>query len=50
MKVLVGDFNAKVGREKIFKTITENDSLYQDSNENGVRTVNFATTTKKSGC
>ena len=43
MKIVLGDFNAKVGRENIFKPMTENESLHQDSNENGVRIVNFAT-------
>ena len=43
MKILLGDFNAKVGREIIFKPKTGNESLHQDSNNNGVRIVNFAT-------
>jgi len=43
MKMLQGDFNAKVGRENIFKATTGQDSLHQDSNDNGVRLVKFAT-------
>jgi hypothetical protein len=43
MKILVGDFNAKVGREDIFKPIIGNESLHETSNDNGVRVVNFAT-------
>jgi len=43
MKILLGDFNAKVRRENIFKPTIGNDSLHQDSNDNGVRLVNFAT-------
>ena len=43
MKILLGDFNAKVGRENIFKLTIGNESLHQDSNDNGVRIVNFAT-------
>ena len=43
MKILLGDFNAKVGRENIFKPTIRNESLHQDSNDNGVRIVNFAT-------
>jgi hypothetical protein len=43
MKILLGDINAKVGRENIFKPTIGNESLHQDSNDNGVRTVNFAT-------
>jgi hypothetical protein len=42
MKVLLGDFNAKVGREDTFKPTIGNESLCQDSNDNGVRVVNFA--------
>jgi len=43
MKIVLGDFNAKLGSENIFKLTIWNDSLYQDSNDNGVRIVNFAT-------
>jgi len=43
MKMLLGDFNAKVGRENIFKPTIGQGSLHQDSNDNGVRLVNFAT-------
>ena len=43
MKLLLGVFKAKVGRENIFKPTTGNESLHQDSNDNGVRIVNFAT-------
>ena len=39
MKILLGDFNAKVGRENIFKPTIGNESLHQHSNENGVRIV-----------
>jgi hypothetical protein len=44
MKPLLGDFNANKGRQNIFKPKIGNESLYQDSNDNGVRIVNFATT------
>jgi hypothetical protein len=43
MKILLGDFNAKVGREDIFKVIIGNEGLNGASNDNGVRVVNFAT-------
>jgi len=43
MKMLLGDFNAKVGRENIFKLTTGQESLHQDRNYNGLRLVNFAT-------
>ena len=42
-KIPLGDFKAKVGTENIFKPIIENESLHQDSNDNGVRLGNFAT-------
>jgi hypothetical protein len=43
MQILLGYFNAKVGREGIFKPIIGNQSLHEASNDNGVRVVNFAT-------
>jgi hypothetical protein len=39
MKILLGDFNAKVGREDIFKPSIGNESLH----EIGIGLVNFAT-------
>jgi hypothetical protein len=36
MKILLGDFNAKVGREDIFKPTIGNESLHEISNDNGV--------------
>jgi hypothetical protein len=41
MKILLGDFSAKVGREGIFKLMVENESVHKISN--GVRVVNFNT-------
>jgi exonuclease III len=43
MKILLGDFNAKLGRQDIFKPTIGKESLHEDSNDNGVRVVNFAT-------
>jgi hypothetical protein len=43
MKILLGDFNAKIGREDIFKPTVGNESLHKISNDSGVRLVNFAT-------
>jgi hypothetical protein len=39
MKILLGDFRAKLG----IKLTVVNGSLHQDSNDNGVRIVNFTT-------
>jgi hypothetical protein len=41
---MLRDFNAKLGREDNLKPPIENDSLHQDSNDNGIIVVNFATT------
>jgi hypothetical protein len=43
MKILLGDFNAKVGRENILKPTIGNESLHEISNDTGVRAVNFDT-------
>jgi exonuclease III len=43
MKILLGDFNAKVGREDIFKPTTGNESVHEISNDSGVKVVNFPT-------
>jgi endonuclease/exonuclease/phosphatase family metal-dependent hydrolase len=40
---LLGDFNAKIGREDIFKPIIGNESLHEASKDNGFRVVNSAT-------
>jgi len=42
MKILFGDFNAKLGRKDIFKPTTGNGVLHQDSNDNGVTIGNSA--------
>ena len=44
MKIILGNFNAKVGRENIFKLTVGIESLHQDSDDNGVRIANFTTT------
>jgi hypothetical protein len=41
MKILL-DFNAKVGKEDIFKPTIGNESLHEISNDNGIKVVNFA--------
>jgi hypothetical protein len=43
MKIFLGDFNAKVWREDIFKLIIGNESLHEVRNDSGVRVVNLAT-------
>jgi hypothetical protein len=41
MKILLGNFNANLGKEDIFKPTVGNESLCQHSNNNGVRKINF---------
>jgi len=45
MNILFEDFNAKLWRVYI-QTDNWNESLHQDSNDNGVRIVNFCQTKK----
>jgi hypothetical protein len=40
---LLGDFNAKVGREDFFRPTIGNECLHEISHDNGVRVVKFAT-------
>jgi hypothetical protein len=42
MKFLLGDFNAKVGREDICKLTIGNENLHENGHDNGVRMVNIA--------
>jgi hypothetical protein len=42
MKILLGDFSAKIGTEDISKLTTCNKSLHEIINDAGVRVVNFA--------
>jgi hypothetical protein len=43
MKILLGDFNAKVGRKDISKPTIGNESSHEINNDNGIRVLNFAT-------
>jgi hypothetical protein len=43
IKILLGDFNAKVGRENILKPKIGNESLHEISNDNGARLLHFST-------
>ena len=42
IKIIIGDLNAQVGREKSFKPTIGGFSLHCESNENGLRLINFA--------
>jgi len=41
MKTMLRDFNVQWKRVYIFKPTIRNDSIHQDSNDNGVRIVNI---------
>jgi Exonuclease III len=41
-KILLGDFNAKIERENIFQTTIGTQSVRPESNDNGIRLVNSA--------
>jgi hypothetical protein len=43
MKILLGDFSAKVDKVDIFKWTIGNESLHEINHDNGLRSVNFAT-------
>jgi exonuclease III len=42
IKLIVGDFNVKIGKEEIYKGITGKHSLHTTSNDNGERLIDFA--------
>lgn len=42
IKILLGDFNAKIGREEQFYRTVGNNSLHRVSNKNGLRVIDFA--------
>jgi hypothetical protein len=46
-KILLQDFNAKLGREDILKQTTGNESLCEISYGNGVRAINSATSSNR---
>jgi len=43
MNILLWDFNAKVEKESIFQLAIQYETWHQDSIDNGVRILNFAT-------
>ena len=42
-KIVLGDFIAKVGREDIFRSTISKYSLHNETNDNGVSLIRFAT-------
>nr|XP_014293250.1 uncharacterized protein LOC106691865 [Halyomorpha halys] len=41
-KIILGDFNAQLGKEEIYKPITGQQSRHDTTNDNDIRTVEFA--------
>jgi len=42
IKIVLGDFNAKLGKENTFDSIVGNHSLHKDTSSNGLRLIEFA--------
>jgi hypothetical protein len=42
IKIILGDFNAKIGKEQLFKPIIGMHSKHEESSENGLRSIDFA--------
>jgi exonuclease III len=47
VKIIIGDLNAKIGQEDLYRPIIEKYSLHTLSNDNGIRLINFACSKNK---
>jgi hypothetical protein len=41
IKIILGNFNAKVAKESIHKPIISNESLHNETNNNGIKIIQF---------
>lgn len=42
IQIVLGDLNTKVGKEKMFRQVTEGHSLHDETNDNGTKLIDFA--------
>jgi len=42
IRLILGDFNAKIGRVECYKSIIRNHSLHVNTNDNGIKLIDFA--------
>jgi len=42
IKIILGDFNAEVGKESIYKLAIGTESLHNETNNNGIKMIQFA--------
>ena len=42
IKIILGDFNALVGIESIYKPNVDSESLHNETNNNGIKMIQFA--------
>jgi len=42
IQIVLGDLNAKVGKEKMFRQVTGGHSLHDETNDNGTKLIDFA--------